>query len=249
MTHMSPTQSLHRVRPAGPPTLAAHQLRAAQAATLAARRLRYDPFSRLLFFSVNVLYGRKGSLRKFLVLEYLARIPYQAWEQVAYRALARSEGRSALAHRIMERVVDARAQQDNEQYHLLIFEDLLRSRGTRLGRLRYRIVPRLIGGPWHLFVWTLHLLRPAWSYRLNAAFEDHAEHEYMRFVAEHPELDHEPFECAAAQGYGRFASLADLLRQIGHDERIHKLESLAAESTHRGAQPGDDNEFTEPVAA
>jgi hypothetical protein len=26
--------------------------------------------------------------------------------------------------------------------------------------------------------------------------------------------------------YGRFASLADLLRQIGHDERMHKDESL-----------------------
>src|SRR5918995_1508159 len=96
MTHMSPTPSVHRVRPAGPPTLAAHQLRAAQAATLAAPRLRYDPFSRLLFFSVDLLYGRKGSLKKFVVLEYLARIPYQAWEKVAYRAIARSEGRPAL---------------------------------------------------------------------------------------------------------------------------------------------------------
>jgi hypothetical protein len=184
-----------------------------------------------------------------VVLEYLARIPYQAWEKVAYRAIARSEGRSALAHRIMERVVDARAQLDNEQYHLLIFEDLLRRRGIRLGRLRFRILPRLMGGPWHLFVWTLHLLRPAWSYRLNAAFEDHAEHEYMRFVADHPELDHEPFDCAAALGYGRFASLADLLRQIGHDERIHKLESLALACTYREPRPGDDNEFTEPEAA
>jgi hypothetical protein len=76
-----------------------------------------------------------------VVLEYLARIPYQAWEKVAYRAIARSEGRSALAHRIMERVVDARAQHDNEQYHMLIFEDLLRRRGIRLGRLRFRILP------------------------------------------------------------------------------------------------------------
>src|ERR671911_358075 len=160
MTHMSPTPSVHRVRPAGPPTLAAHQLRAAQAATLAAPRLRYDPFSRLLFFSVDLLYGRKGSLKKFVVLEYLARIPYQAWEKVAYRALARSEGRSALAHRIMERVVDARAQHDNEQYHLLIFEDLLRSCGTRLGRLRYRILPRLIGRPRPPFARVLPPPRP-----------------------------------------------------------------------------------------
>ena len=246
MTQISPTQSLHLLRPAGPPTLAPDELRAAQAMTLAAPRLRDDPFSRLLFFTVDLLYGRKGSLSKFLVLEYLARIPYQAWEKVAYRAIARSEGRSALAHRIMERVIDARAQQDNEQYHLLIFEDLLRSRGIRLGRLRYRILPRLIGVHWHLFVWTLHLVRPSLSYRLNAVFEDHAEHEYMQFVAEHPELDHEPLDCVAAQGYGRFACVADLLRQIGHDERVHKLESLAAhQSTRPGARSGDHDEFTE----
>jgi hypothetical protein len=30
-----------------------------------------------------------------------------------------------------------------------------------------------------------------------------------------------------AAEYGRYGSVADLLRQIGHDERIHKLDSLA----------------------
>ena len=243
---MPAAQNLPRIHPASPPSLTADELRSAQTATLAAPRLRYDPFSQLLFLTVNLLYGREGSLGKFLVLEYLARIPYQAWEKVAYRAIARSEGRSALAHRIMERVIDARAQQDNEQHHLLVFEDLLRSRGVRLGRLRYRVLPRLIGVLWHLFVWTLHLLRPAWSYRLNAVFEDHAEHEYMQFVAQHPELDHERVECVAAQAYGHFASVGDLLRQIGHDERVHKLHSLAAHQATRSARrPGADNELTE----
>jgi ubiquinol oxidase len=33
------------------------------------------------------------------------------------------------------------------------------------------------------------VIRPDWSYRLNADFEDHAEHEYMAYVAEHPELE------------------------------------------------------------
>ena len=109
--------------PIGPPTLPAHALRAAQATTLAAPRLRYDPFSRLMFFTVNVLYGRPPSLTKFLVLEHLARIPYQTWERVAQRAIARTEGRSHLALRIMNRVVEARAQQDNEQFHLLIIDE------------------------------------------------------------------------------------------------------------------------------
>ncbi|HEX6419493.1 MAG TPA: hypothetical protein VFZ77_13415 [Acidimicrobiales bacterium] len=41
---------------------------------------------------------------------------------------------------------------------------------------------------------------------------------------------------AIAADYGRFASLGDLLRQIGHDERVHKLESLAGHDTARRDQ-------------
>jgi ubiquinol oxidase len=70
-------------------------------------------------------------------------------------------------------------------------------------------------------------VKPAWSYRLNADFEDHAEHEYMTLVAEHPELEAEPFESAFADDYAQLESVADLFRQIGYDERVHKEESLA----------------------
>ena len=72
----------------------------------------------------------------------------------------------------------------------------------------------------------MYVVRPAWSYRLNADFEDHAEHEYMRFVAEHPDLESLPFESIFADDYGRFGSLADLFRRIGLDEREHMQESL-----------------------
>ena len=73
----------------------------------------------------------------------------------------------------------------------------------------------------------MFLIAPAASYRLNADFEDHAEHEYMTFVAAHPELEARPWDCPGAEGYGHFASVADLVRQIGCDERHHKDESLA----------------------
>ena len=82
----------------------------------------------------------------------------------------------------------------------------------------------------------LHLVRPAWSYQLNARFEDHAEHEYMTFVAEHPELDWQTIDGAIAASYGPFTTVADVLRQIGHDERDHKLESLASCARLRHAQ-------------
>ncbi|HET7876153.1 MAG TPA: hypothetical protein VFN71_11595 [Methylomirabilota bacterium] len=62
---------------------------------------------------------------------------------------------------------------------------------------------------------------------MNAHFEDHAEHEYMLYVQGHPELEQEPFDSMFREDYGAFASLADCLRQIGYDERVHKEESLA----------------------
>jgi ubiquinol oxidase len=71
------------------------------------------------------------------------------------------------------------------------------------------------------------VIRPRWSYLLNAYFEDHAEHEYMEYVAENSQLEAECFESMFAEDYGHFHSVADMFRQIGYDERVHKLESLA----------------------
>jgi len=113
------------------------------------------------------------------------------------------------ARRIFDRVRESRHQQDNEPWHLLILEDLIAHRGVREG-----------------FVKLLYVLRPARAYLLDAEFEDHAEHEYMEFVRECPELEREPFESVVTADYGRFESLADLFRQIGYDERVHKEESL-----------------------
>jgi hypothetical protein len=49
----------------------------------------------------------------------------------------------------------------------------------------------------------------------------------MEFVREHPELEQESWVSVLSADYGVFKSLADLFRQIGYDERVHKEESLA----------------------
>jgi hypothetical protein len=81
--------------------------------------------------------------------------------------------------------------------------------------------------------WLLYVLRPAWSYRLNADFEDHAEHEYALLVREHPEWENEPFASAFAADYAQVESVSDLFRLISYDERVHKDESVAAMSQPR----------------
>jgi ubiquinol oxidase len=203
------------------------QLRREQERTLQTPRLRYGLLARALFLSMDLFYGRRPTLSKFKVLEVVARVPYQAWENVAYVAITHTHAFPDFAKRIFERVRESRQQQDNEQWHLLILEELTAGRGVREGFLRYRLLPQLLAFLYYHISWLLYVIRPGWSYRMNAHFEDHAEHEYMRYVAEHPELEREPFRTMFADEYGRFASLADLFRQIGYDERVHKLESLA----------------------
>ena len=213
--------------PAGPPKLTPAQLREAQVQTLDAPRLRYGLLARALFKATDLVYGRVRTLVKFTMLEYIARVPYQAWERIGYLALARHHRRSALARRVFERIVQARAEQDNEQWHLLILQDLVQRRGRKQSLLRHRLAPWLIAFFYYHVSWLLLVVRPEWSYRLNADFEDHAEHEYMAYLGEHPELESQPDPGSYAAEYGRHGSLADLLRQIGHDERVHKLDSLA----------------------
>jgi hypothetical protein len=70
----------------------------------------------------------------------------------------------------------------------------------------------------------MYVVRPTWSYRLNADFEDHAEHEYALLVDEHPEWEEVPYDGSFSDDFGSYDSLADLFRQIGYGERLHRLE-------------------------
>jgi hypothetical protein len=201
-------------------------LKREQALTLARPRRRYGLLARTLFASMDLFYGRRGGLPKFKVLEVIARVPYQAWENVAYVAVTHMHGKPDFARRIFEFVRESRMQQDNEQWHLLILEELIEKRKLKENFLLHRVMPQMAAFFYYHVSWLLYAIRPAWSYSLNADFEDHAEHEYMEYVRDHPGLEKEPFESRFAQDYGRFDSLADLLRNIGLDERRHKLESL-----------------------
>ncbi len=202
------------------------ELRKAEGETLAGPRRRYRFLSRILFIFMDLVYGKKRNLSKFKVLEVIARVPYQAWEQVAYIAITHMYGKPDFARRIFEFVRESRAQQDNEQWHLLILEELIHQKRTHENFFKYRVLPQIIAFLYYHTSWILYVIKPSLSYALNADLEDHAEHEYMEFVRQNPDLEEEPFESDFAADYGRFDSLADLFRQIGYDERTHKQESL-----------------------
>ena len=220
------SHSLAPAIPPGPPRYTPAELERQRRVTLASPRRRYGVAARALFAMMDLLYGRSRSLAKFKVLEIVARVPYQAWEQVAYIALTHRYTRARLARRIFERVIESRAQQDNEQWHLLILHELIDERGLRDSLVRHRLIPQALAFAYYQLSAALYIVHPAWSYRLNADFEDHAEHEYALFVDENDWLAKVPYDGLFAEEYGRYGSLAELFTQISLDERHHKLESL-----------------------
>ncbi|MGH9119644.1 MAG: alternative oxidase [Acidimicrobiales bacterium] len=202
------------------------RLVAEQQATLASPRRRYSLSAKALFVIMDRLYGEHRTLEKFRVLELVARVPYQAWENVAYVAVTHTARQPGFARKVFDRVRTARWEQDNEQWHLLIMEELSdRDRSTRQRFVRSRVIPQILAFAYYQLSWFMYVVRPAWSYRLNADFEDHAEHEYALLVSEHPEWEDQPYDGSFGDDFGAYDSLAELFRQIGYDERLHKQES------------------------
>jgi ubiquinol oxidase len=214
--------------PFGPMERLDHErLVAEQQVSLNTPRRRAGLSARALFLIMDVVYGEERTLEKFRVLELVARVPYQAWENVAYVAVTHTARQPGFARRIFDRVRTSRWEQDNEQWHLLILEELVDEQGRREPFVRYRLLPQVIAFAYYQLSWLFYVIHPAWSYRLNADFEDHAEHEYALLVNEHPEWEETPFTSNFGEDFGEYDSLADLFRQIGYDERLHKLESEA----------------------
>jgi len=219
---------MHGRQPFGPMEhLDAARLRKEQLATLASPRRTPSLAAGMLFLIMDVLYGKERTLEKFRVLELVARVPYQAWENVAYVAVTHTASQPGFARRIFERVRISRWEQDNEQWHLLILEEMVADR-PRGSWLRNRVIPQILAFGYYQYSWLTYAMKPAWSYRLNADFEDHAEHEYALLVEEHPEWETATFSSQFSADFGQYDSVADLFRQIGYDERLHKQQSLAA---------------------
>ena len=139
--------------------LTAEQRRQAQKVTLSSPRMRYGILARLLFITMDLVYGRKKTFSKFKVLELVARVPYQSWENVAYVAITHMYAQRDFARRIFDRVKEAREAQDNEMWHLLILEELTHARGMKENVLLYRIMPQVIAFTYYHICWLLYIIK------------------------------------------------------------------------------------------
>ncbi len=220
------TRAIGKRPPFGPMQRLDHdQLVAEQQVQLSTPRRNYSRSASLLFAVMDLVYGKERTLEKFRVIEVVARVPYMAWESVAYVAMTHTSKRTDFARRVYDRALVARFEQDNEQWHLLILEELTK-RGRRTW-LKGRIIPQVLAVAYYQLSWVMFVVRPKWSYRLNADFEDHSAHEYAHLVDEHPEWENQPFVSDFESDYGSYESLAEMFRQIGYDEVVHRQESEA----------------------
>ena len=144
----------------------APKLREEQEKTLATPKRRNGFLAKILFLTMDILYGRTGSLSKFKVLEIIARMPYQAWENVAYIAITHKYMNHDFARRIFDRVHESRIQQDNEQWHLLILAEQIQKRGIQEGFIRFRLFPQILAFLYFHISWILYVIKPSLSYIL-----------------------------------------------------------------------------------
>lgn len=207
--------------------LSPHQLRLEQDRTLATPPEPYGLPARLAFRLIDAIYGKQRSWQKFKVNEILARMPYQAWESIAYSAITHTHEEEQYARRVFKRVIESRDEQDNEQWHLLIIQEWINRKGLPESKFRHRFISRLLAFGFYHLTLILYAIKPGWSYQFNVDLEDHAEREYMKFVSENPLLEQEAFRSAYEKDFGSLPTMADVLRQIAVDERLHKEESRA----------------------
>jgi ubiquinol oxidase len=206
-------------------------LKAEQERTLSTPTLPANLILKSMFLTFDILYGRARTLPKVKVLEILARYPYWAWEWGGYlrlsRAYSTSKYRTAQDTELPLRHIEmGRDLQDNEQWHLMLVEDIMRQKGLEQGWVRMSLMPRLLAFTYYYLTRIMYKVRPSWSFAMNAAFESHAEHEYMKMSKEHPEWDDEPLDSHCFKFYPRQKTLGDLLRRIALDERDHMYDSL-----------------------
>lgn len=198
------------------------ELRAKQREYLDAPAYRYGLPARLLFWTAGKAFPQGRSFEFFAFVELVARVPYMAWEHVGHIAQTQTHRNHRFGRRIQERILLARDEQDNEFWHLLIMEEFLEAQGYKRRWFVDRVFPQILSVIYYQMSWLLFVLRPKWSYQLNADFEDHAMRQYAAFVDEHPEFDEMEWQSEYRGDYGYHATVGDMLRQIAVDEEQHK---------------------------
>jgi len=201
-------------------------LKKEQISTLNRPRYRYSLMAKIFFISMDIVTGWRITFAKTRVIEILASIPYRAWESHHYARLTRGYRNSKTVAQSRQLVGWSRTAQDNEYWHLLIINEKMKTDGLRDSWYLTPIVPFFMVAFYRLFASIMASFNIRRAYLFNAEFEDHAEHVYAKFVADHPEWETQPVNSELVNEYGQFDNWADVFRRIGLDERDHRNHSF-----------------------
>ncbi len=201
-------------------------LKKEQQSTLDRPRLNYAITSRLFFFGMDLVAGKKNVLPKAKLLEILACIPYRQWELRQYFTLTMKYFNSKKVDWAQEIIAWGREAQDNEYQHLLVIQEKMKEDGIRN---KWYLAPFIV-----FFMVTFYIFLSkviAWTsikagFRFNAEFEDHAEHVYAQMVKDNPQWEEQKVTTPVANAYANVESWADIFRQISLDERDHRNHSF-----------------------
>lgn len=201
-------------------------LKKEQQSSLARPRCKYSLAAKFFFWSMDLLTGKKTTLAKAKLIEMLASIPYRAWEFRQYARLTRNHRDGDSIKAASEIIAWSREAQDNEYWHLLVINEKMKEDG---GKEPWYLLPPVTSLLIHfyiLFTRTMALISIRRAFLFNAEFEDHAEHIYAHFVAEHPEWELQPLTSEQVKEYFDLPTWADVFRRIGLDEREHMNRSF-----------------------
>jgi ubiquinol oxidase len=202
-------------------------LKKEQQATIARPHYKHSLAARFFFGAMDLAAGRKTTLAKVKLLEMLASVPYRAWEIRQYARMTRGYRNQELVLQARQIVNWGREAQDNEYWHLLVVNEKMKEDRVKDSWYLFPPISYLIILSYVFIARTVALFSIRRAFKFNAEFEDHAEHTYAQFVADHPEWEEQPVTNALVKEYGDLKTWADVFRRIGLDERDHMNSSFA----------------------
>lgn len=204
------------------------ELKREQQASMARARYPYSAAARLFFLGMDLVAGGKTTLAKAKLLEILASIPYRQWEGVEYGRMTRGYRNPGIVREARQIVAYGREAQDNEYWHLLVIQEKMKAEALPDAWYLIPPIPWLVVWSYVLMARLLALVSLRRAFLFNAEFEDHAEHTYAQFAADHPEWDAQPVDNPVVKEYGSsLLTWADVFRRIALDERDHRNRSFA----------------------
>lgn len=189
-----------------------------------ADRIPVNFFLKCMFFSIDIFYGRRPTLARFLVLEALSSCFYRLWgrlESVDVFTLG-PDGkipRGLSARKLVKWICLAREGRDMSRWHFLLLTDILRQQKTELGRFHYVFFPAVMAFKYRMFLRIVFRINPDWLAGMTASFALCLEQQYIMLARQNPVWDTQAVQSRWFEWYPEQRTLGDLVRRMALDQK------------------------------